>query len=104
VGFRWLRYLEMARIVVMRDHGPLKIKKEEMDDVVTVCRCGLSAGWPYCDGTHAKTTKEEPNVVLQYARKGRDAEIVASEIRVNVAEADPRPWTRETVADGAGRT
>lgn len=89
----------MSRIVTMRDQGPLVLKKDEMEsDTVAICRCGLSAGWPQCDGTHAVTQDEDPNTVFQYARSDEDEKPSRSEFEGDVTVADPRPWTAENVA------
>lgn len=86
----------MSRIVEMKDTGPLVLKKDEMeDDVVAVCRCGLSADWPYCDGSHANTRDEDGGDgeggggLVAYRRK--DGELVRIEVEdLEPGEADPR--------------
>lgn len=80
----------MSRIVEMKDTGPLVIKRDEMeDDVVKACRCGLSADWPYCDGSHAKTRDEPDGVVVRYRRE--DGELVRLDVDgVAPGDADPR--------------
>lgn len=62
----------MARIVVMKDTSPLVIKKDEMESgSVAVCRCGLSADWPMCDGSHNETSGEEEGSLYQVHARGR---------------------------------
>lgn len=76
----------MSRIVELQDKSPLVIKKDEMeDDVVAVCRCGLSANWPYCDGSHQKAADEDGRV--KYHRE--DGELVREDAS-DVEDADPR--------------
>ncbi len=80
----------------MRDEGPLVLKKDEMEsDTVAVCRCGLSAGWPMCDGTHAVTKGETPNTVFEYARTAKGEKPTRTEFDGDETPADPRPWTAE---------
>ena len=66
----------------MKDKAPLIVKKAEIEgDDVWVCRCGLSADWPWCDDTHLKTAKTE----------AKDKDPVRAECPA-IEGADPRPW------------
>ena len=40
-----------------------------------ICACGLSANLPYCDGSHANTTDEDPHKLYWY-----DAELERHEV------------------------
>lgn len=83
----------MPRIVVMKDKAPLIVKKKDIEgDDVWVCRCGLSADWPWCDDTHLTTAKTEAKEkVYKYTRKDKDAAPVRVECPP-IEGADPRPW------------
>lgn len=90
----------MTRIVAMRDHAPLVLKKDEMEsDTVAICRCGLSADWPMCNGTHKATKNEEPNVVYQYSAPEKGDSPSRTEFEGDASAADPRPWTAEEEAE-----
>jgi CDGSH-type Zn-finger protein len=34
--------------------------------VVSVCACGISSKFPFCDGTHKQCKAEEPSVLYRY--------------------------------------
>jgi CDGSH-type Zn-finger protein len=80
----------MARIIVMKDKSPLIISKDEMTTpAVAVCRCGLSGGWPMCDGSHMETHHEPTEEILQYRREAN--RLVSSRFKGDPHLADPRP-------------
>jgi CDGSH-type Zn-finger protein len=83
----------MPRIVVMKDRAPLIVKKKDIEgDDVWVCRCGLSADWPWCDDTHLKAAKTEPkDKLFKYTRTSKDSDPVRTECPP-IEGADPRPW------------
>lgn len=57
----------MPRIVEIKDQSPLLIKPEDtVNGIVAVCRCGLSANWPFCNGTHKATAGEDPDKLYHY--------------------------------------
>jgi len=62
---------------VVSEHGePLTWKKEtaiESDEEYALCRCGLSANKPFCDGTHRRVTfdgRERANTSAKKASSG----------------------------------
>jgi len=67
----------MARDVTHEEHGPYMIDGEEFEEqggTVAICRCGLSANQPYCDGSHAATGDEEDGVVYKYENDDDEGE------------------------------
>jgi len=55
----------MARIVRLTATGPAKI--EPRDKPISICACGLSKTFPFCDGAHKTTAKlEQPGRLYQY--------------------------------------
>ena len=61
----------MARIVKLHDQSPFVVTAEQLKGgPCAVCRCGLSAAWPLCDGTHKQTRDEDPGRLYAYTREG----------------------------------
>lgn len=57
----------MPRIVELKDQSPLLIRPEDtVNGIVAVCRCGLSANWPLCNGSHKATAGEDPGCLYHY--------------------------------------
>lgn len=63
----------MAREVTHEPTGPLRIDEAEIDEhggSVLLCRCGLSAQYPFCDGTHEATRDEAARTLYRYDGDG----------------------------------
>lgn len=101
----------MPRIVEIKDQSPLLIKPEDTKNgIVAVCRCGLSANWPYCNGTHKATAGEDPDKLYHYdqqlpqgppKRHEIDLEQVEKEWREQAAGGDKATDEGEATAEGA---
>ena len=66
----------MAREVTHEERGPAVLDESDMgdDDLIYVCRCGLSDAKPLCDGSHNATADETEGVVYKYANDDADGE------------------------------
>lgn len=67
----------MAREVTHTATGPRIVEPDDIHEEkgdVAVCQCGLSAEYPFCDGTHRATHDEEDDVRYRYERE--DGELI----------------------------
>lgn len=65
----------MAREITHTATAPLKLDESDVDPEkgdVAICLCGLSAEYPYCDGSHRATEDEEPGVRYKYENDSAD--------------------------------
>jgi Uncharacterized conserved protein len=58
----------MARLVKLSGKGPIQVKAQEEK---WVCTCGLSNGFPFCDGSHKKTKDEAEGKLYIYGENER---------------------------------
>lgn len=59
----------MPREITHDARGPYRIDENDIDEQkgdIAICMCGLSADYPFCDGSHAGTTDEDPDVRYKY--------------------------------------
>ena len=69
----------MAREVTHESTGPLRIDGAEIDErggSVLLCRCGLSAEYPFCDGAHEATRDEAARTLSRYDGDTERREVV----------------------------
>lgn len=59
----------MARLVRHEATGPRRVDESDIDAEkgdIAICQCGLSAEYPFCDGSHRTTESEEDGVLYRY--------------------------------------
>lgn len=70
----------MARVIVHTEAGPRKIDADDIDSEkgdVAICQCGLSEGYPFCDGSHRATRDERKDALFRYGKGGTQRREVA---------------------------
>ncbi|MGQ0627998.1 MAG: CDGSH iron-sulfur domain-containing protein [Phycisphaerales bacterium] len=63
----------MARLVRLTATAPLKIEPGALptDRAISLCLCGLSGKFPFCDGAHSVLRNEEPGKTYAYSPDGK---------------------------------
>ena len=64
----------MTREITHEATGPKIVDEGDIEEKgnIAICMCGLSADYPFCDGSHAVTADEDPQT--QYKYEGDDDE------------------------------
>jgi CDGSH-type Zn-finger protein len=73
----------MARLVRHEATGPRKLDPSDIDPEkgdVAVCQCGLSAEYPFCDGSHRTTREEATDELYRYEDDDENSRRVVEEI------------------------
>jgi len=82
----------MARLVRLTMSSPLRIDASALPasgKPISICTCGLSAKFPYCDGSHRLARQEVPGMLYHYAADGQ-----------SVLRSEPDPQAQTEQADG----
>jgi CDGSH-type Zn-finger protein len=62
---------DMARLVKLEGKEPKVITEEEAKFPIGICTCGLSANFPFCDGSHKRCADEEEGSLYVYDANSR---------------------------------
>ena len=70
----------MSREITHDATGPKIVDEDDIGEKgdIAICMCGLSANYPFCDGSHEATADEEDDVRYKY--EGDDDENPRHEI------------------------
>ncbi|MFP4591434.1 MAG: CDGSH iron-sulfur domain-containing protein [Halobacteriales archaeon] len=74
----------MARLVRHDATGPRKLDASDVDPEkgnIALCQCGLSAEYPFCDGTHRVTWDEDADTLYRYEGDAEGLRHVVEEVR-----------------------
>jgi CDGSH iron-sulfur domain-containing protein 1 len=92
----------VSRIIELKGLTPLVLRRADIKgESVSICRCGLSATFPFCDSSHKAARGEEADRLYQYVREVPSGKLV----RLDMAKPpgspapDEQPAVNEPVAE-----
>lgn len=59
----------MSRLIEHDATGPRKLDASDLHPEkgdIAICQCGLSAEYPFCDGSHRATSDEDADTLYRY--------------------------------------